>query len=84
VLQKVQARRWPAYPLAVTAARDGSTLHSFRVDEYRVLCFSELKGQVVSVSELRLIDPRQRADDQFIELRGFELPRLTPAKSTDK
>jgi hypothetical protein len=82
ILQKLQARNWDLKD-GVAAAPDGSKLHNYQIEGRRFLGFKELNGQIINIWEFQY-NQGQPLQSRTINLRGFELPPLTAAKSMDK
>jgi len=74
-LKLVSDRQLQPYPLALAASKDGSTTHSYLVSEGIVLVYRELKGNIVSVSQIKL-NGVGKVDDDWLEIPGFRLPSV--------
>jgi hypothetical protein len=79
-LQKVQARKLPAFQQTLLKVQAGSALHPFQVSAKSNLYLGETQGQVASVIEHLPNDPQQQADDQWLVLRGYDLSTMKAAE----
>ena len=86
VLQKIQSRQWPVYHRSqIVSGAPDTKLHAFQINAARVLDLAERDGKITYVAETQLIrNGTIYPSEKSINLRGFELPPLTAAKSTDK
>lgn len=62
------------YLIAATAPADGSTASSYKMPDGNVLHFTSIDGRLVSMSRIVLNDPRQKSDDEWRGIPGYELP----------
>lgn len=72
----ITERNLQAYPLALSAAKDGTSTSSFLISNDLVLVYRVLDGRVVTVSQINLHEAG-KLDDEWIGVPGFRLPPIT-------